>query len=577
MSDPGEQNRRRRLPLYVQIAIALVIGTITGVLINPGSIPLPDEVVQVHLSAQVTPASDQDGNPIEPTWTVKTTDQDESGFESVARRFTSRNELNQAFPALADTEIHADRPTTVDAAIAVAATDRSVRIVEAGGAITIDYFRRHQADPDSQEPGAAVSSTFKVKSAGELPAGWQAFHRKHGGGWRRKATALAKYIGDLFLRLLKMITVPLIVTSLITGVAGLGGTGRFGAMFGRTLLYYFTTSVLAITTGLIVVNIVQPGIGAELPGGTEQVLAGEDQSLSGVLFGLLENMIPTNPIQSLAGSQFLSIITFSILFGVFIIRVGGRTADTLRDFFQAAFEVMMRLTMAIISLAPIGVLAFMTYATASQGLQIFLTLAWYMLAVFLALVIHAVITLPLIVRFVARRSPVDFFQAMTPALMTAFSTASSNGTLPLTMTQVEQKAGISNRVTSFVLPLGATINMDGTALYEAVAVLFIAQAFGGNITIAEQIVVAITALLASVGAAGIPHAGLVMMAIVLQAVNLPLEAQGVIIAVDRVLDMCRTSVNVWSDSCGCAVIARFDEAGSDLDQGRPEATEKPPG
>jgi Na+/H+-dicarboxylate symporter len=274
-------------------------------------------------------------------------------------------------------------------------------------------------------------------------------------------------------------------------------------------------------------------------------------------------MIPTNPIQSLAGSQFLSIITFSILFGVFIIKVGGRTADILRDFFQAAFEVMMRLTMAIISLAPIGVLAFMTYATASQGLQIFLTLAWYMLAVFLALLVHAVITLPLIVKFVARRSPIEFFKAMTPALMTAFSTASSNGTLPLTMTQAEQKAGISNRVTSFVLPLGATINMDGTALYEAVAVLFIAQAFGGNITVAEQIVVAITALLASVGAAGIPHAGLVMMAIVLQAVNLPLEAQGVIIAVDRVLDMCRTSVNVWSDSCGCAVIARFDDAGAD--------------
>jgi len=576
MDDTGEQIRRRRLPLHVQIAVALVIGTITGVLINPGSVPLPDEEVQIRLSAQVTPASDQDGNPLEPTWTVKVTDQENAGFESVTRRFTSRIKLNQSFPAFAGMDIHPDRPATINTAVAVSVTDRSVRIVEAGGTITIDYLRRHQAARDSQAPGAPVSSTFKVNSAGDLPEIWQAFHRQHGGGWRRKATGLARYIGDLFLRLLKMITVPLIVTSLITGVAGLGGTDRFGAMFSRTLLYYLATSVLAITTGLIVVNIVQPGIGAQLPGGTEQVLAGENQSLSGVLFGLLENMIPTNPIQSLAGSQFLSIITFSILFGVFIIRTGGRTADTLRDFFQAGFEVMMRLTMAIISLAPIGVLAFMTYATASQGLQIFLTLAWYMLAVFLALVIHAAITLPLIVKFVARRSPIDFFKSMTPALMTAFSTASSNGTLPLTMTQVEQKAGISNRITSFVLPLGATINMDGTALYEAVAVLFIAQAFGGNITLAEQIVVAVTALLASVGAAGIPHAGLVMMAIVLQAVNLPLEAQGVIIAVDRVLDMCRTSVNVWSDSCGCAVIARFDEADSDSEGGHPAAPEIPP-
>ena len=560
MNDPTEK-KSGGMPLYIQIAIALVVGTILGVGINPGSIPIPDETVDVELSTQVTPARNEDGNPLEQTWFVRAADDDGSQFEAVTRRFASREEVNTAFPALKETEFDTDPPAKVDATIPISVTDRSVRIIEAGGTITIDYLRRHKADPDSKELGATVSTTFKVKSAKELPASWQQFHKEHGGGWRRRMTGIAKYIGDLFLRLLKMITVPLIVTSLITGVAGLGGTERFGAMFGRTLLYYFATSILAITTGLIIVNIVQPGIGAELPGGTEQVLAGEDQSLTGVLLGLVENMIPTNPFGAIAASQFLSIITFSILFGVFIIKVGGKTADTLRDFFEASFQVMMRLTMAIIALAPIGVLAFMTYATASQGLQIFLTLAWYMLAVFLALVVHAMITLPLIVKFVAKRSPVEFFKAMTPALMTAFSTASSNGTLPLTMTQVEQKAGISNRVSSFVLPLGATINMDGTALYEAVAVLFIAQAFGGNITVGEQIVVAITALLASVGAAGIPHAGLVMMAIVLQAVNLPLEAQGVIIAVDRVLDMCRTSVNVWSDSCGCAVIARFDEGG----------------
>lgn len=560
MSDTTK-GKKTGMPLYVQIAIALVVGTVVGVLINPGSVTLPDETIEVELSTQVTSATDEDGNPLEQTWFVRVANADGSQFETVTRRFASREKLNRAFPALAGTEIDSDPPTRVDATIPLSVSDRSVRIIEAGGTITIDYLRRHQADLESGNTGSPVSSTFKVSSVRELPKSWQEFHKKHGGGWRRSATGIAKYIGDLFLRLLKMITVPLIVTSLITGVAGLGGTNRFGAMFGRTLLYYFATSVLAITTGLIIVNIIRPGIGAELPGGTEQVLAGEDQSLSGVLLGLVENMIPTNPISSLAGSQFLSIITFSILFGVFIIKVGGKTADTLRDFFEASFQVMMRLTMAIIALAPIGVLAFMTYATASQGLQIFLTLAWYMLTVFLALVVHAVITLPLIVKFVAKRSPIEFFKAMTPALMTAFSTASSNGTLPLTMTQVEQKAGISNRVSSFVLPLGATINMDGTALYEAVAVLFIAQAFGGNITVGEQIVVAITALLASVGAAGIPHAGLVMMAIVLQAVNLPLEAQGVIIAVDRVLDMCRTSVNVWSDSCGCAVIARFDEAG----------------
>jgi Na+/H+-dicarboxylate symporter len=191
-----------------------------------------------------------------------------------------------------------------------------------------------------------------------------------------------------------------------------------------------------------------------------------------------------------------------------------------------------------------------------------------MLTVACALAFHAMITLPMIVKFVARRDPMEFAKAMSPALLTAFSSASSNGTLPLTLASVEDRAGVSNRVSSFVLPLGATINMDGTALYEAVAVLFIAQLYHGhNLPITEQILVAFTALLASVGAAGIPHAGLVMMVIILQAVKLPVEMQGIIIAVDRVLDMCRTSVNVWSDSCGCAVIAHYEALGcNDADE-----------
>ena len=527
------------LALHWQILIALIVGTIVGVAINPGAIELDDAQVAVDIVSTdfVAPGFEEE-------LTAATRDAD--GFESTSRRFQSVQEFADAFSIEPDVARESQLPLTVT----INVTGRSVHIVEAGGTITLDYTRQHNGQP--------VSSSYKVKNASELPEHWQEFHAEHGGGIRRKLTAAAKYIGDLFLRLLKMITVPLIVTSLITGVAGLDNTSRFGAMFSRTIAYYAVTSMLAITTGLLIVNIVQPGIGANLPGGTEAVLAGEDKSLAGILLGLVDNMIPTNPINALANSSFLSIITFSIIFGVFIIRVGGETAETLRKLFQAAFEVMMRLTMAIIRLAPIGVFAFMVYATASQGLAIFGTLAWYMLAVFLALVVHAVIVLPLIVKFVAKRCPLEYARAMSPALMTAFSTASSNGTLPLTITCVEDRAKVSNRVSSFVLPLGATINMDGTALYEAVAVLFIAQAYHGDVTIGQQIVVAITALLASVGAAGIPHAGLVMMAIVLQAVNLPLEAQGIIIAVDRVLDMCRTSVNVWSDSCGCAVIGHFD-------------------
>ncbi len=311
------------------------------------------------------------------------------------------------------------------------------------------------------------------------------------------------------------------------------------------------------------VNLIRPGIGASLPGGGTAMVSEGEQSLPGIFVGLLNNMIPSNPVESLASAQFLPIITFSILMGVFIIHTGGSSGETMRNFFKSGFDVMMAMTMAVIRLAPIGVFAFILFATATQGVEIFKTLAFYMLCVFLALVCHAFVVLPLILYFVAKRSPWKFAQAMSPALMTAFSTASSNGTLPLTISSVEKRAGIPNRISSFVLPLGATINMDGTALYEAIAVLFIAQAYSGPVPLEAQILVAITALLASVGAAGIPHAGLVMMAIVLQAVGLPLEAQGIIIAVDRVLDMCRTAVNVWSDSCGCAVLARFEQPGQD--------------
>jgi Na+/H+-dicarboxylate symporter len=261
----------------------------------------------------------------------------------------------------------------------------------------------------------------------------------------------------------------------------------------------------------------------------------------------------------LAEGNFLSIICFSLLVAIFALIVGGRTATTIRDLAEAGFEVMMAMTLAIIRLAPFGVLFLMLYVTATQGLEVFWSLFWYMLAVACALLFHALFTLPMILWFIAGRSPYQFAKAMSPALLTAFSSASSNGTLPLTLASVEQRAGVSNRVSSFVLPLGATINMDGTALYEAVAVLFIAQLYHGTLMpLSQQVIVAFTALLASIGAAGIPHAGLVMMVIILQAVGLPVEMQGIIIAVDRVLDMCRTSVNVWSDSCGCAVIERFE-------------------
>ncbi|MBX3427402.1 MAG: dicarboxylate/amino acid:cation symporter [Pirellulales bacterium] len=399
--------------------------------------------------------------------------------------------------------------------------------------------------------------TIKQLAALDGPA--YALFAAEGRSLARATGDYAQLIGDLFLRMLKMVSVPLIIVSLVSGVVGLGHAESLGRMFGRTMLYYASTSLIAICVGLAMVNIIRPGVGRALQA-VEAVEAPQGQSLAAVLYEQLLALIPENPFAAAAQGQFLSIIAFSLLFGVCTILVGGKSAERIRELIDAAFEVMMKITMLIIALAPFGVFFLMLSATATEGSAIFGSLGWYMLTVALALGFHAGVVLPAILKFVAKRNPREFAQAMSPALFTAFSSASSNGTLPLTLNCVEQRAGVSNRVGAFVLPLGATINMDGTALYEAVAVLFIAQMTGHDLSLAQQAIVALTALLASIGAAGIPHAGLVMMVIILQAVGLPAESQGLIIAVDRVLDMARTMVNVWSDSCGCAVIARFEEA-----------------
>ena len=398
--------------------------------------------------------------------------------------------------------------------------------------------------------------------------------------WPRTVATYGKGAGDVFLRLLSMIVAPLILTSLVSGITGTGNLRGLGRMGARTMTYYLSTSMVAIITGILVFNVIQPGRNsnlADLMAGAETVtmeIADPDQSVAQTLWNQVFNLIPSNPFAALADASnrsILGVIFFAILFGVFITVVGGEVGRRLSNLFKDAFDVMMRMTMFIIKLAPVGVFGFMLFASAGKGLSVFVALGWYALTVAVGLSIHAFITLPLILILLGRRSPWKFFQAMSPALLTAFSTASSNGTLPLTITCVEKRAGISNRISSFVLPLGATINMDGTALYEAVAVLFIAQVTGHELGFAAQAIVAFTALLASIGAAGIPHAGTVMMIVVLRAVNLPVDYVGLILAVDRVLDMYRTSINVWSDSTACAVLARFESAESGVNAVSPGA------
>jgi proton glutamate symport protein len=373
---------------------------------------------------------------------------------------------------------------------------------------------------------------------------------------------VGKEIGDLFLKLLQMLVVPLIVSSLITGVTSMGDVRTLGSIGGRAIGFYLTTSFLAIVTGLIVVNVIRPGDGAELAlleegaaiGG---LLAEEPRGLGIVLWEQLESLIPKNPLAAATEGDMLPVIFFSLLIGVFIglaeHRDGSKDASVVRRFFSGLFDVMMQMTLFVVKFAPIGVFGFTLYAAAGKGPAAFQVLGWYVLTVFIALLIHATVTLPTILKLVTGRSPIAYARGLTTALVTAFSTASSNGTLPLTMQEVEE-AGVKPEVTSFVLPLGATINMDGTALYEVVAVLFIAQVYSIDLTIAQQAIVAVTALLASIGAAGIPHAGMVMMVVVLNAVGLPTSAVALILAVDRILDMCRTTVNVWSDSVAAAVV-----------------------
>ncbi len=362
-------------------------------------------------------------------------------------------------------------------------------------------------------------------------------------------------LGTIFIRALRMIIVPLILSSIISGVTSIGTAESFGRLSLKTLIYYISTSLFAILTGLVLVNLIQPGVGAKL--GFEKMpdnLAANVDKIGDTLLGI----IPTNPLEAMVRGDILSIIFFALLFGFFITRTPDPYRKQLTDFFQGVFEVMMRLTHFIIRFTPIGVFALIAKIIAETGFEVFIPLGSYMLTVVAGLLFHATVTLPLLLSLVGGVNPPEYFKAMSAALMTAFSTASSSATLPLTMDSVENNAGVSNKISSFVLPLGATINMDGTALYECVAAMFIAQVYGIDLSFFQQFIVVLTALLASIGAAGIPMAGLVMITIILRAVGLPLEGVGLILAVDRILDMLRTSINVWSDSCGTVIIAKSE-------------------
>ena len=383
------------------------------------------------------------------------------------------------------------------------------------------------------------------------------------------------FIGKLFMNALKMLIVPLIVASIITGVMHLGaekGVGRIGF---KTFLYYTFSGLAAVIVGIIMVNIFRPGI-IDAETATAMLGRGSETALSEGLMGKVEGrsandlldiflrMFPANIVNAATDNgQLLGVITFSILFGAFIGKLPEDKRTIQQNFWESTQEVMLKLTDFIIRFAPIGVFGLVTPVLFNAPVgDLIGAMLWFFLTVLSALIIHFSINLGLVLKIFGKINPVHHYREMVPVLLTAFSTASSAATLPLTIETVEERAKVSKKTCSFTLPLGATVNMDGTALYECVVVLFIAQLYASTgaaaLDISQQLLVVFLALTTSIGVAGIPHASLVAIAVILPAVGLPVEAIGVVWVTDRILDMCRTSVNVFSDTVGAVIIARSE-------------------
>ncbi|CAA0111922.1 dicarboxylate/amino acid:cation symporter [Zhongshania aliphaticivorans] len=379
-------------------------------------------------------------------------------------------------------------------------------------------------------------------------------------------TAVYAFLGTMFLNALKMLIVPLVMSSIISGMAGVGGD-KLEKLGGKTLLFYASSSLIAILIGLAVVNVIAPGSGDNQA--LAATISSNDPELSDTLskvegrgasdiVQVFVRMVPTNVVSAAANGEMLGLIFFSLLFGFFLARSKSEHAKTLTQFWQGVMDIMTEITMWVMRFAPIGVFGLVAKTVAITGFAAFKPMLLFFFTALLALLIHAFVALPLVLKYIAGVSPKKHYAAMTPALLTAFSTASSSATLPLTLKSIQEESGVSKQVSGFVLPLGATVNMDGTALYECVAAMFIAQVYGLELGFVQQFTIVMIALLTSIGVAGIPAASLVAISVILGAIGLPLEGIGLLLVTDRILDMIRTAVNVFSDSCAAVVIARSE-------------------
>ncbi len=364
---------------------------------------------------------------------------------------------------------------------------------------------------------------------------------------------LIRPIGTIFLRLLSMLVIPLIFSSLVVGVASIAEPQKLGRVAGKTIAYYLVTTAFAIVIGLIIGNIIRPGAGMGLVLEETAQEAAKIPSLSDTII----NLVPTNPIGAMAQGTVLQVIVFALFFGYAMTRAGEKGKAVL-EFFNSFAETMYKLTGIIMGLAPYGVFALIAVTVGTHGLSVLLPFAKLILAVYLGVIIHELLIYSGMVSLLAKMSPVKFFKGFSGASLLAFTTCSSSGTLPVSMRLAQENLGVSPTISSFVLPLGATINMDGTALYQGICALFVAQAYGIPLGFGGQLTVLLTALLASIGTAGVPGAGLIMLTMVLTSVGLPLEGVALIAGIDRILDMARTSCNVTGDAACAVVVAKSE-------------------
>ena len=365
-------------------------------------------------------------------------------------------------------------------------------------------------------------------------------------------------IGQGFIRLMKMLVVPLVFCSLVCGSMAIGDTKKLGTVGVRTLIFYLFTTALAITVALTVGNIIDPGVGLDMSAiktNAADVAQMEATSLTDTLL----NIIPDNPVNSLASGSMLQIIVFALIIGVILAKLGDR-AETVSNFFGQFNDIMMEMTMMVMSLAPIGVFCLISRTFANIGFSAFLPLGKYMIGVLLALAIQCLIVYLGLLKVFTGLNPIKFIKNFFPVMAFAFSTATANATIPLSIDTLHRKMGVSKKISSFTIPLGATINMDGTAIMQGVAVVFAAQAFGIHLTMTDYITVIGTATLASIGTAGVPSVGLVTLTMVFNSVGLPVEAIGLIMGIDRILDMTRTAVNITGDAVCTTIVAHQNKA-----------------